>query len=253
MNPIRKPKVDLAIMSAMIEEIKALLEAMTKVTKVTKGRRNYYSGNLFGKKVVAVFSRWGKVASAATTTQLINDFEIGELLFTGVGGAIRPELDIGDIVLADRLFQYDMDTSPLFKPFEIPLLGKEFISAQYNPELIAATEHFISDYQKFVAMDEAAHFGIDRPSCVTGDIASGDQFVSSSEAVNRLNKLLPSALCVEMEGAAVAQVCYEYTIPFSVIRIISDKANDNATIDFQRFASSIASHYALGILHHYLG
>ena len=75
--------------------------------------------------------------------------------------------------------------------------------------------------------------------------------ISSIEKINRLNELIPSAICVEMEGASVAQVCYEYQIPFSIIRIISDKANDNATIDFPKFANSIASYYALGILKNY--
>ena len=69
--------------------------------------------------------------------------------------------------------------------------------------------------------------------------------------MNDLKNELPSAMCVEMEGAAVAQVCLEYEVPFSIFRIISDKANDNAHIDFSRFANSIASNYALGILKEY--
>ena len=87
---------------------------------------------------------------------------------------------------------------------------------------------------------------------VLGDIASGDQFISSLKKITKLNKQIPSAICVEMEGAAVAQICYEYKMPFSIIRIISDKANDNATIDFSKFSNSIASNYALGILENYL-
>ena len=85
-----------------------------------------------------------------------------------------------------------------------------------------------------------------------GDIASGDQFISSLKKIAKLNKQIPSAVCVEMEGAAVAQICFEYSMPFSIIRIISDKANDNATIDFSKFSNSIASNYALGILENYL-
>ncbi len=78
-----------------------------------------------------------------------------------------------------------------------------------------------------------------------------DQFLSDAIATQNLSSALPSVLCVEMEGAAVAQVCFEYNIPFSIIRIISDKANDNAHIDFPLFAKEVASHYALGILQYY--
>ena len=83
------------------------------------------------------------------------------------------------------------------------------------------------------------------------DIASGDQFISTEEQLKPIKKYLPSVACVEMEGAAVAQVCFEYDIPFSIIRTISDKANDNSHIEFQKFAKIIASNYALEIIKNY--
>ena len=73
-----------------------------------------------------VFSRWGKVAAATTTTQLINDFEIDEIIFTGVAGSIQNHINIGDIVIGKNLYQHDMDASPLLEPFEIPLLQKKY-------------------------------------------------------------------------------------------------------------------------------
>ncbi|MGB2128959.1 MAG: 5'-methylthioadenosine/adenosylhomocysteine nucleosidase, partial [Flavicella sp.] len=85
----------------------------------------------------------------------------------------------------------------------------------------------------------------------TGIILSGDQFIASKEKINALKESIPEALCVEMEGAAVAQVCYEYEIPFSVIRIISDSANEDAPIDFPKFTAAVASKYAKGILENY--
>ena len=83
------------------------------------------------------------------------------------------------------------------------------------------------------------------------DIASGDQFISESGQIQTIKMNLPQVGCVEMEGAAVAQVCFEYEIPFSIVRTISDKANDNAHVEFQVFANEIASKYALGILKNY--
>lgn len=241
----------IGIISAMKEEVDALLQELQNVSTTLKGNRTYYTGDLFNTKVVIVFSRWGKVASAATTTQLINDYNLKEIIFTGVAGAINNQLNIGDIVVGKNMYQHDMDASPLFKQFEIPIIKKLFLETKNSTKLIAATKSFLSDYNSFIDSTEAKSFNITDPKFIEGDIASGDQFISSLEKIKSLNKVLPSAICVEMEGASVAQVCYEYEIPFSIIRIISDKANDNATIDFPKFANTIASQYALGILKNY--
>jgi adenosylhomocysteine nucleosidase len=241
----------IGIISAMQEEIQALLNELNNVTTTEKGMRTYYSGILFNKEVVLVFSRWGKVASAATTTQLINDFNVDEIIFTGVAGAINKDLNIGDVVIGKYLFQHDLNASPFYKKFEIPILKKKFLETKNSQKLIEATTFFLNNYNYYIKDSEAAIFKITNPKIVFGDIASGDQFISSLKKIKKLNKMLPTAICVEMEGAAVAQICFEYEIPFSIIRIISDKANDNAKIDFSRFANTIASNYALGILKNY--
>ena len=241
----------IGIISAMREEVQALLNVLQNISTTETGMRTYYSGTLFKKKVVIVFSRWGKVASASTTTQLINDFEVKEIIFTGVAGAINNVLNIGDVVIGRRLYQHDMDASPLFEPLEIPILKKKYLETQNTANLINATHSFLKNYNHFIKQTDSVQFDINKPKAVIGDIASGDQFISRIEKINKLNKLIPSAICVEMEGASVAQVCYEYQIPFSIIRVISDEANDNATIDFSKFANSIASYYALGILKNY--
>jgi adenosylhomocysteine nucleosidase len=239
------------IISAMQEEIQALLHELQQVSTTVKGMRTYYTGTLFDKKVVLVFSRWGKVASAATTTQLINDFNVKEIIFTGVAGAIHPNLNIGDIVIGKNLYQHDLNAFPFYEKFEIPILRKKFLETNDSENLMGATNLFLATYHQYIALEDSLLFDIQLPKVVYGDIASGDQFISSLKKIKKLNKKLPSAVCVEMEGAAVAQVCFEYEIPFSIIRVISDKANDNATIDFPKFANSIASKYALGILKNY--
>lgn len=241
----------IGIISAMREEINALLDQLQDVSKINKGKRTYYSGILFGKKVVLVFSRWGKVAAAATTTQLINDYEIDEIIFTGVAGSISPDLNIGDIVIGRNLFQHDMDASPLFKKFEIPIIKKTFIETNINSHLIDSTYLFLKNYNHYIDNSLANSFKISTPKVVHGDIASGDQFISTIGKVKQLNEEIPTAICVEMEGAAVAQICYEYDLPFSIIRIISDKADDNSSMDFPLFASKVASKYPLGILKNY--
>ena len=241
----------IGILSAMREEMNALLDQLHDVTKINKGKRTYYSGVLYGKKVVLVFSRWGKVAAAATTTQLINDYEIDEVIFTGVAGAIHSDLNIGDIVIGRNLYQHDMNASPLFKKFEIPIIKKIFIESNINSRLIDSISLFLDHYSDYIDNYLANSFEISTPKVVHGDIESGDQFISTKEKVEQLNKEIPTAICVEMEGAAVAQVCYEYDVPFSIIRIISDKADDNSSIDFLLFANKVASQYPLGILKNY--
>ena len=235
----------------MPEEMQTLLTEMQVKETITKGKRDYYRGTLYDKEIVLVFSRWGKVAAATTTTQLFNLFDISEVIFSGVAGALADNLNIGDVVIGTVLIQYDMDASPLYPAMEIPLLGKTEFSTSNTKKLTSATQNFLKNYTIFFK-DEPEKFGIYNPKQYTGIIVSGDQFVNSSEKINEIKKCVPTALCVEMEGAAVAQVCYEYNIPFQIIRIISDKANENSHIDFPVFASEVAGKYAGGIMAYYL-
>jgi len=243
----------IGIISAMQEEMQTLLDNLQEPVATTKGMRTYYHGKLFHVEIVLVFSRWGKVASATTATQLINDFAVDEIIFTGVAGAISPLMNIGDIVIGKNLYQHDVDASPLFKKFEVPLLHKIYFesSVSRRERLYQASRLFINSYNDYINAEKAHSFQIKAPKVSIGDIASGDQFLSDTNATQSLSSELPTVLCVEMEGAAVAQVCFEYNVPFSIIRIISDKANDNAHIDFPLFAKEVASHYALGILQNY--
>ena len=244
----------IGIMSAMQEEIQALLNHLEHTEQYTKGKRTYYKGTLFGKETVLVFSRWGKVASATTATQLINDFDVNELIFTGVAGGIHPAMNIGDIVIGKQLVQHDMNASPLYDLFEIPLLHKTFFDThpEKREQLTNACQQFIDTYTNVISEKEARNLDIMNPKVVIGDIASGDQFISKASQVQFITTHLESVVCTEMEGAAVAQVCYEYEVPFSIIRIISDKANSEAPIDFPLFVTQIASKYAFEIFKNYL-
>ena len=237
----------------MKEEIQALQKQLKISARIQKGMRTYYQGTLFDQEVILVFSRWGKVASATTATQLINEFDIDEIIFTGVAGAAQMHINIGDLIIGESLYQHDMDASPLVAKFEIPLLGKN--SFQTDPpsrlQMHAATKKFMKDIVQHIPKTSLESLGIDSPNIHIGDIASGDQFVSSAEQLDIIMKQLPGVLCVEMEGAAVAQVCHEYQVPFTIIRTISDLSNNNAHIDFPKFANEIASQFALGIIRNY--
>ena len=242
------------IISAMKEEIQAVIEVLEIESKQVKGMRTYYVGKLYGKPVVLVFSRWGKVASATTATQLINDFKIDQLVFTGVAGAIHKDVQIGDIIVGKQLFQHDMNASPLVETYEVPLLGKtSFMTDEAKREdLVASSKSFLDTIELFLSKELLTEFNIVSPKVIESDIASGDQFISNKLQSDKISEGLPTVKCVEMEGAAVAQVCFEYNKPFSIIRTISDNANNNAHVDFPKFANEIASKYALGILKNYL-
>lgn len=241
----------IGIISAMHDEVAALLEVLKNTTTSTIGDRTYYKGTINQQEVVIVFSNWGKVAAAITTTQLICTYNPREIIFTGVAGAIDIDLNIGDIVFATELVQHDMDASPLFPKFEIPLIGTSFFETSSNNLLYKCTQVFNENYFEHISKDEAHTFQINQPKIIKGLIASGDQFISDEQTFNNLKNSLPNLQCVEMEGAAVAQVCQAYKVPFNVIRIISDKADHSAPIDFPVFTKQIASKYAKGILETY--
>lgn len=239
-------------MGAMPEEITGVIALLDNPISTTIGRRIYTTGTISGIETVVVFSRWGKVATAATVSALIHHFNITQLIFTGVAGALSPKLQIGDIVIASRLIQHDMDARPLMPQFEIPLLGKTYFETDNNQLTIAqnaiTTLLESNTLINLVGNEVATTFGIAQPKLHTGDIASGDKFFANNNDKQNLLAALPNLLCVEMEGAAVAQVCYEYNIPFTIIRTISDSADDNSHIDFPAFIKEVSSKYSVAIV-----
>jgi adenosylhomocysteine nucleosidase len=241
----------LAIISAMPDEITAIVESLAEVTTRTLGHRQYHAGNFEDTPVVVAFSGWGKVAAAATTTQLVASYDVTDVVFTGVAGAVRHGLSIGDVVVGSELIQHDMDASPIFPRYEVPLLGKALMptDAALRAQLRTAAEQFLrQDLSAAVPQSSRDWFRISSPQVIEGVIASGDQFIDSAEEIEALRQRLPNVACVEMEGAAVAQVCDEYSMPFGIVRTISDAADENARHDFPRFSREISGRYSLGIL-----
>ncbi len=245
------------IMGAMSEEIDRLMLQMKIESTEIIGKKTIYKGILEGKAVVLVFSGWGKVAAASTVTLLIERYHVSHILFTGVAGAIDACFNIGDIIISSELIQHDMDCAGVMgiERFEVPLLGLKAFTADNNLQQLAkksAYEYLSNDLKKDVELRELDNFHISNPSVYLGLIASGDQFITSHKKLEALRQDLPDLMAVEMEGAAVAQVAHTYDLPFVVIRTISDKANDNASIDFPRFLQQIASHFTAGIVVHCL-
>ena len=243
----------IGIMSAMEQEIGLLRRGLDKPRHEMHGKRQYTAGLFHDREVITVFSRWGKVAAASTATTLIDRYGVDMIIFTGVAGAIDPSLNIGDIVVATDTVQHDMDVSilPEFSRFEIPLLKKSHFSVE--PRFVSlgtdSARSFIKKYLHERIPDKTRQqFGMSEPSVNTGLIASGDHFVADSQKVRELRDALPDLKCVEMEGAAVAQVCYEHQIPMVLLRVISDKADHDAMIDFSAFVQDVACQMTCGIV-----
>lgn len=230
-----------AILSALAEEQQGLIELLYQPRRVERAGRTFWRGALHGQSVVLALSRIGKVAAATTATTLIEAFGVQRLIFTGVAGGIGPGVQVGDVVVAQEFVQHDMDASPLFPRYEIPLYGRERFAcdAALVRSLLGATQAGLRQ----LGLPVTVHQGL---------IASGDRFVSAAEEARSLHAALSEAghapLAVEMEGAAVAQVCHDYGIPYAAMRTISDRADDTAHVDFPKFVREVASRYALAIL-----
>ena len=239
-QPQRAPGM-IGIVSAVTEELAAILDQVDVKQTTLVGRRTFHVGTLAGHSVVLVVSRMGKVAAAATTTILIERFGASRVLFTGLAGGIGKEVMVGDIVVAAHLVHHDLDARPLFPRYEIPGLGLAHLSAcaALSEALYTAASNFAAN-----PPPRLVNLGITRPTVHRGLIASGDQFIESAAQVAALRRDLPGVLAVEMEGAAVAQVCYEHNVPFALVRVISDHADQHASLNFAEFLTHACGLYA---------
>ena len=241
---------NIGILGAMPQEIDEVKALLTEKTVVTIANREFVVGKLNNVRCVVAFSKWGKVAAAITATLLIQEFGVTDLIFVGTAGALADGLKVGDIVISRRLVQHDLDARPMMSRFEIPLVNRVYIDS--DPELTSLAGKAVGNLlekgvTKMVGEEAVKEFNLD-PKFYYGDVASGDQFISSNEKRLEILGLLPEVLCVEMEGAAVAQVCLEFHVPFTVIRTISDTADHNARVDFGKFIVEVANAYSKAIV-----
>lgn len=234
----------IAILGAMTEEVELLQSELKGVkTKEILGF-TFKTGKLNGKKVVLSETGIGKVNASIVTTLVIKQFSPKKIIFTGVAGAVNPDLNQGDILIGKRLSYHDYgrltNDSLTFYPTRNPH------TKQLNPQF------FLSDSTLIMVAKKAAK-GIalknitptsPQPRVSAGTIVTGDTFVASSVAVAGFRRNY-HADATEMEGVAVAQICFQQNIPFLIIRSISDKANEAAPADFQTFKKVAADNSAI--------
>lgn len=242
-----------AILSALPEEQAGLLQNLQHARRHVHGGRVFWQGLLSDRPVVLALSGMGKVAAATTATVLIERFACARVLFTGVAGGLGQQVRVGDVVVARQYLQHDMDASPLCPRWELPGYGRADVACDpaMSILLLQAAQDFLlvtsQENQPDSAAAAQAHHGL---------VVSGDRFIATAQASNTLRRELQEAghtvLAVEMEGAAVAQVCADYQVPFAAMRTISDRADDDAHVDFTRFIETVASRYAEHIVQRWL-
>ncbi len=226
-----------AIISALPEEQAGLLPLLSNHEHLGQIPRGLERGLIHQKEVVLALAGVGKVAAALTATLLIERYQVSAMVFTGVAGAVAASVQIGDVVVGDSSLQHDMDARPLFPRYEIPYTGISQFPGDARLADLAVQ-----------ALQDASPHAPRPPNIHRGLIISGDRFVSSASEVASLREALPQALCVEMEGAAIAQVCAAYGVPFVAVRSISDKADEQAHVDFPRFARDVAGPMAVHLV-----
>ena len=247
-------RTPVAIVSALRGELHALQGGLRGAQSVRLAGREFHHGEIHGHPVVLVLSGIGKVAAATTAVLLLHEFNARQIVFTGVAGGLRRGVKVGDVVVARQLLQHDMDASPLFPRFEVPLTGRSRFAADANlaDALAAAAQRCLDRVDELIGAEQVRAFGIDTALVHQGLVISGDRFVASEAHSNELRALLPDALAVEMEGAAVAQACADFKRPFAVLRTVSDRADANAHVDFERFIAGVASAYTRAIVEDWL-
>ena len=212
----------LAIMGAMQEEVEPLLAYFDNVNIVEFANNKYYEVNYNGLDIVIAYSKIGKVFASLTASTMIEKFGCDTLLFSGVAGAINPALKIGDLIIADKLCQHDLDITAFGHPHGFVPEGKVFVET--------------SEELRNIAKKVASENEID---VLEGTIATGDQFVHSTERKEFIETTF-KADALEMEGASVAVVCDALDVPFFILRAISDSADMDAGFDFDEFLKSSA-------------
>jgi len=218
------------IIGAMDSEVAAIKGALDDVNVTQVSGFDFYEGTLDGNKIVVVQSGMGKVNAALCAQTLILRFGATRVINTGVAGNLSQELTINDFVVATEAVQHDFDASPIgFERGEVPYTGK--VTFETDPQLRE---------QAVEAVKKAAP----NSKVLTGRICSGDQFISTSEQQEAITSLW-GGLCCEMEGGAVAQVCYLNQVPFVIIRAISD---DSDEMDFEQFQDAASRECAEAVI-----
>lgn len=207
----------------MASEVEGLKAIMSDLDIKTISTVDFYKGKINGADIVVAQAGVGKVNAALTAQTMILKYDVDTVINIGVAGGIADTLKIGDIVVADRVCEHDMDTTPLGDPAGF-ITGLDRVYMDCDKK--------VSD----IIMECTNELGY---NSVYGTIASGDVFVSTDEERMKIRDIF-GGVAAEMEGASIGHVCTMNNVPFAVLRAMSDCANDDSKVDFPTFAAQTA-------------
>ena len=230
-------KKKIGIIGAMEEEVTALRGKLENVKMLRKASMDFYSGTLNGVEAVIVRSGIGKVNAGICTQILADVYQVDAVINTGIAGSLKAEIDIGDIVVSSDALQHDMDATGFgYEPGVIPRME---------------TSCFAADTELMEKAKAACEEAVPEIRVFSGRVVSGDQFISDKGVKERITRQF-GGMCTEMEGAAIAQAAYLNGIPFVIIRAISDKADDSATVDYPAFERQAIAH-SVALVENFVG
>lgn len=217
----------IGIIGAMEEEVNILKEKMSIDAVEKKASMEFFKGKLNDKEVVIVRSGISKVNAAVCTQILIDDFNVDCVINTGIAGSLQNKIDIGDIVISSDAMQHDVDATGFgYDPGVIPRME---------------TSVFKADERLIELAKKVCEAEIPSIAAHVGRVVTGDQFISDREVKNKIESNF-HGYCTEMEGAAIAQAAYLNNVPFVILRAISDKSDDSATVDYPAFEKKAIEH-----------
>lgn len=221
----------IGIVAAMEQEVIALVKELDNQVIIKKANQTFYDGKISGREVTIVQSGIGKVNAAIAAALLIEIFYVDAVVNTGSAGGIGKDLSVGDLVVSTKLAYNDADAR---------VFGYEFGQIPQMPK------YYLAD-KKLIKLVEEAAFETNW-KLESGLIVSGDSFISSEKRIQEIKDYFPDVLVTEMEGAALAQTCYQFEVPFVIVRALSDTADEEAVVSFDTFIETAGKRSAEMVL-----
>ena len=201
----------IGIIAAMPEELVYLIQYLENAQEETVLGNQYHTGKIGSVDIVLV-------ESAMSVAILADNFKVDAVINTGSAGALAAGIEVGDVVIADKLAYHDVD---------VTAFGYEYGQMAQQPLYFESDKKFVSLIQESLSkLDQKWHLGL---------IATGDSFIAGDDKIKAIKEHFPQVLAVEMEGAAIAQAAHALNLPFLVVRAMSDNANHEASISFDEF------------------
>ncbi|MBD5770458.1 5'-methylthioadenosine/S-adenosylhomocysteine nucleosidase [Marinomonas colpomeniae] len=221
----------IGLIGAMDEEVAVIKAWMTDVREESIAGCDFFIGHFEGKDVVLLKSGIGKVNVAVSTTLLLSQFKPEYVINIGSAGGFDPDLNVGDVVISDQVVHHDVDVTAFgYVMGQVPNMPATF-----------------SADQKLINQAKVALNSVTQVQAKVGLIGTGDSFMSDPARVESVRSIFPSLVAVEMEAAAVAQVCFKFGIPFVVVRSLSDIAGKESPQSFEEYLKVAAENSSLMI------